>query len=67
MVREGLRREFARKGDAFHNTVMMALLRKEWPPAQISDLPGASFRRAKGAFLTQRNNRRARGSEETLI
>jgi hypothetical protein len=46
---------------------MMALLRKEWPPAQISDLPGASFRRAKGAFLTQRYNRQARGSEETLI
>jgi len=30
-VQEGLLRECARKGDAFHDVVMMALLRKEWP------------------------------------
>jgi RimJ/RimL family protein N-acetyltransferase len=30
-VQEGLLREFARKGDAFHDMVMMALLRKDWP------------------------------------
>ena len=41
-VQEGLLREFARKGDAFHDVVMMALLRKEWPPAQKLDRPGAS-------------------------
>ena len=33
-VQERLLREFARKGDAFYDVVMMALLRKEWPPAQ---------------------------------
>ena len=38
----GLLREFARKGDAFHDVVMMALLRKERPPAQKLDRPGAS-------------------------
>ena len=42
MVQEGLLREFARKGDAFYDVVMMALLRKEWPPAQKLDRPGAS-------------------------
>jgi len=42
-VQEGLLREFARKGDAFHDVVMMALLRKEWPPAQKLDRPGASI------------------------
>jgi hypothetical protein len=42
MVQEGLPREFARKGDAFHDIVIMALLRKEWPPAQELDRPGAS-------------------------
>ena len=36
-VQERLLREFARKGDAFHDAVMMALLRKEWPPAQRLD------------------------------
>jgi RimJ/RimL family protein N-acetyltransferase len=30
-VQEGLLREFARKGDAFHDVKMMALLWKEWP------------------------------------
>jgi hypothetical protein len=29
-------------GDAFHDVVMMALLRKEWPPAQKLDQPAAS-------------------------
>jgi hypothetical protein len=33
----GLLCEFARKGDALHDVVMMALLGKEWPPAQRSD------------------------------
>jgi RimJ/RimL family protein N-acetyltransferase len=42
-VQEGLLREFARKGDAFHDVVMMALLRKEWPPAQKLDRPGTSI------------------------
>ena len=42
MVQEGLLRESARKGDAFHDVVMMALLRKEWPPAQKLDKPAAS-------------------------
>ena len=37
MAPEGLPRKFARKGDAFHDVVMMALLRKEWPPAQKVD------------------------------
>jgi len=32
-VQEGRLHEFARKGDAFHDVVMMALLREEWPPA----------------------------------
>jgi hypothetical protein len=41
-AQEGLLREFARKGAAFHDVVMMALLRKEWPPAQKLDWPGAS-------------------------
>ena len=42
-MQEGLLRELARKGDAFHDVVMMALLRKEWPPAQKLDRPGASI------------------------
>jgi hypothetical protein len=42
-VQEGLSREFARTGDAFHDVVMTALLRKEWPPAQKLDQPGASI------------------------
>ena len=42
-VQEGLLREFARKGDAFHDEVMMALLPKEWPPAQRLDRPAASI------------------------
>jgi hypothetical protein len=42
-VPEGLLREFARKGDAFHDVVMMALLRKEWPPVQKLDRPGVSL------------------------
>jgi N12 class adenine-specific DNA methylase len=37
-----LLRESAREGDAFHDVVMMALLRKEWPPAQKVDRPAAS-------------------------
>ncbi len=41
IVQEGLLREFARKGDAFHDVVKMALLRKGWPPAQKLDRPGA--------------------------
>ena len=42
-VQDGLLREFARKGDAFHDVVMMmVLLRKEWPLAQRSGRPGAS-------------------------
>ena len=41
-MQEGLLRESARKGDAFNDVVMMALLRKEWPPAQKLDRPGAS-------------------------
>jgi hypothetical protein len=40
-VQEGLLRESVRKGDAFHE-VMMALLRKEWPPAQKADRLDAS-------------------------
>ena len=43
MVQEGLLRESARKGDAFHEVVMVALLRKEWPPAQKLDRPAANF------------------------
>ena len=43
-------RDSARKGDAFHDVVMMALLRKEWPPAQKLDRPGASIATTK-AFL----------------
>jgi hypothetical protein len=42
-VQEGLLREFARKGDAFRDMVMIALLRKEWPPAQRLDRPGISI------------------------
>ena len=42
-VQEGLLREFACKRDAFHDVVMMALLRKEWPPAQKLDRPAASI------------------------
>jgi hypothetical protein len=42
-VQEGLLREFARKGDAFEDVVMMALLREEWPPAKRLDPPGASI------------------------
>ena len=41
---EGLLREFARKGDAFHDVVMMALLRKQWPPAQKLDRPSPDAR-----------------------
>ena len=41
-VQEGLLRESARKGDAFHDVVMMAMLRKVWPPAPKLDRPGAS-------------------------
>ena len=33
-VPEGLLREFTRKGDAFHDVVMIVLVRKKWPPAQ---------------------------------
>ncbi len=47
---EGLPREFARKGDAFHDVVMLALLRKEWPPAQRLDEPGGSIATQR-AFL----------------
>ena len=36
-------RESDRKGDAFHDLVMMALLRKEWPPAQGLHRRGASI------------------------
>ena len=43
MVQEGLLREFACKGEAFHDVVMMALPRKEWPPAQKLDRPAASI------------------------
>ena len=32
-VQEGLLRQFAREGAAFHDEVMMALLGKEWTPA----------------------------------
>ena len=39
----GVLREFARKGDAFHDVVMMALLRKEWRLAQKLDRPAASI------------------------
>ena len=42
-VPEGLLRQLARKGDAFHDVVMMALLRKEWPPAQKSDRSATSI------------------------
>jgi hypothetical protein len=41
-VPEGLLRQFAPKGDAFHDLVMMVLLRKEWPPPQKLDRPGES-------------------------
>jgi RimJ/RimL family protein N-acetyltransferase len=47
MVQEGRLREFARKDDDFHDMVMMALLRMEWPPAQKLDRPGASIARQK--------------------
>jgi hypothetical protein len=42
-VQEGLLREFARQGDAFHDMVMMALLRKDWSPAQKVDRPTVSI------------------------
>ena len=45
-VQEGLLRESARKGDAFHDVVMMALLRKEWPPAQKLDRARCQHRHA---------------------
>jgi hypothetical protein len=41
-VQQGLLRQAARKGDAFHDVVMRALLRKEWPRAQKAERPGAS-------------------------
>jgi hypothetical protein len=41
-VQERLLRQSARKGDAFHHAVMIALLRKEGPAAQRLDRPGAS-------------------------
>jgi hypothetical protein len=42
-VQAGPLREFARKGDAFHELVMLALLRKEWPLVQKVDRPAASI------------------------
>jgi hypothetical protein len=41
-VQEGRLRQSARKGDPFHDVAMMALLRKEWPPAQKLGQPDAS-------------------------
>ena len=41
-AQEGVLRGFARKGAPFHDVVMIALLRKEWPPMQRLDRPGAS-------------------------
>jgi hypothetical protein len=38
-----LLRAFARKGDAFHDLLMMAPLRKEWPPGQKLYRPAASI------------------------
>jgi len=43
LVQERLLRQFARKGDAFHDVVRMALLRKEWPPPHKLARPGASI------------------------
>jgi hypothetical protein len=42
-VQAGPLREFPRKGDAFHDVVVLTLLRKEWPPAQKLDRPAASI------------------------
>jgi len=50
-VQEGLLREFARKGDAFHDVVMMALLRKEWPPAYSNSLSLASHGRQNQGLI----------------
>ena len=49
-MQKGLLREFARKGDAFHDVLMMALLRKEWPLAQGSRQGGASIGTQKALF-----------------
>ncbi len=47
-MQEGLLREFARKGDAFHDVMMMALLRKKWPPAQkLTGPPPAAPRKRR--------------------
>ncbi len=43
-MQEGLLREFAREGDAFHDVVVMALLRKEGPPARELNRPAGSAR-----------------------
>ncbi len=43
MSQEGLLRQSARQGDAFHDVVPMALLRNEWPPAQKLDRPAANI------------------------
>jgi hypothetical protein len=52
----GLLREFARKGDAFHDVVMMALPRKEWPLAQRLDRPAASIAAQKALSLQRHNH-----------
>ena len=44
---QGLLPDFARKADAFHDGVMMALLWKEWLRAQKLDRPGASIVRRR--------------------
>ncbi len=51
MVQEGLLRESARKGDAFHDVVMLALLRKEWPRAKKLDRPSAPASPRRRRFL----------------
>lgn len=43
MLPEGPLRQFARKGDAFHDVVMMTPLRQEWPPAQKLDQPAINI------------------------
>ena len=59
-MQEGLLREFARKGAAFHDVVMMALVRKEWPPAQKLDRPGASIATQKALFWCSATTTRRR-------
>ena len=60
-MQEGLLRKFAGEGDAFHDVVMTALLRKECPPAQRFDRPAASVATQR-AFLERSAGTTRRGA-----